>query len=135
MSCKVLSLPGGGHAIVCGPKDRPKTCSVCGRQTREPDLCAFPPVATAKQTCSVGPLVPVVRPRVGVEAQRGVCIVHRGGGPAGAPRGGALDRTRNCCCPLVLERGARRYRGHRLVSRRGREAIGDACGFSSGRLK
>lgn len=33
MTCTVLETPGGGIAIVCGPRRRQKTCSVpgCGR--------------------------------------------------------------------------------------------------------
>ena len=42
MHCQPIKLPGGQSAIVCGPTPRPKTCSVCKRQTREPKLCDFP---------------------------------------------------------------------------------------------
>ena len=51
MHCQGVKLPGGGTAIVCGPKPRAKKCSVCHRDTREPRLCDFP--MQAAKTCDV----------------------------------------------------------------------------------
>lgn len=31
MVCQRVALPGGGHAIVCGPKPRRPKCSGCGK--------------------------------------------------------------------------------------------------------
>lgn len=30
MTCTFISIPGGGTAIICGPKPRRRKCSVCG---------------------------------------------------------------------------------------------------------
>lgn len=31
MVCRSISIPGGGRAIVCGPKPRKKKCAECGK--------------------------------------------------------------------------------------------------------
>ena len=32
MPCTVIRFPGGGHAIACGPKRKPKLCPFCKQQ-------------------------------------------------------------------------------------------------------
>lgn len=51
MACRDIQLPGGGTAIVCGPRTRTKTCVVCGRR-QSSKLCDFPlRGAKAGKTC------------------------------------------------------------------------------------
>lgn len=42
MACRITTIPGRpGYAIICGPKQRPRTCSVCKRQFRNVKLCDY----------------------------------------------------------------------------------------------
>lgn len=48
MPCRTVAIPGGGHAIVCGPRPPRKRCSVCGNlgATRQCDWKLKPPPKT-----------------------------------------------------------------------------------------
>jgi len=40
MPCDTTRLPGGGYAIICGRRSKPKACVCCGRPSSK--LCDFP---------------------------------------------------------------------------------------------
>lgn len=50
MVCARVALPGGGHAIVCGPRQRPKACVGCGKKTADL-LCDWKVPARLSGTC------------------------------------------------------------------------------------
>jgi hypothetical protein len=52
MQCRKVALPGGGAAIICGPKPRRRNCKFCSRYA---DLeCDFPFTGKkAGKTCDV----------------------------------------------------------------------------------
>jgi hypothetical protein len=49
MTCERISLPSGGAAIVCGPRQRHRRCSQCGRPA--PLLCDWKTPARRSGTC------------------------------------------------------------------------------------
>ena len=55
MACERIKMPGGGSAIICGPRARARTCSVCKRKTENFRLCDFrlshPSQVTHVRTC------------------------------------------------------------------------------------
>jgi hypothetical protein len=84
MKCRAMKLPGGGTAIVCGPRVKSRPCHFCKRPSTK--LCDAPDPFRESGTCDA-PLCDACAVKVG--PNRDYCPNHPRD-DAGAPAQGSL---------------------------------------------
>jgi hypothetical protein len=89
MPCNHIKLPGGGYALVCGPKPRAKPCVSCGRPASL--LCDYPVTRAGKTgTCDRSVCV---RCSVPQGEGRDYCLAHAELAGKLQPQGELFDDT------------------------------------------
>ncbi|MGD9539068.1 MAG: hypothetical protein AB7P52_17685 [Alphaproteobacteria bacterium] len=84
MRCRIVTLPGGDRAFVCGSR-RSRPCSVCGRPASL--LCDYPDSGHKSGTCDQ-PLCPRCSVRPAGTRDKDFCPRHP---PVAVPQGDLFD--------------------------------------------